>query len=118
MADRSQDDRSQDRTFDELLEGRARRWWRLPSGVTLCGSVAFGAPMDVHVLGGHLLSDVGPISAVLALFAGATYWLFRRYGETACSDPGPTPEIAPESDLIWAELEAFEDESRPEPIEL
>lgn len=102
-----------DRIVDDLVSGRARPWWKSPGGAALCGSVAIGSPMDVHLFGGHLLTDVGPIAAVLALFAGASYWLFRRYGETACSDP----EVAPESDLIWAELDSYEDERRPDHVE-
>lgn len=100
--------------------GSDRPWWRR-SDIALCGSVAVGQPMDVHLFGGHLLSDLGPVSVVLALFAGATFWLFRRFGGST-----PEREVAPDSELIWAELTACgcdecgpaEDEpTEPEPRE-
>ncbi|MDX1657998.1 MAG: hypothetical protein R3343_04190 [Nitriliruptorales bacterium] len=92
-------DRSGD-LLDPLLDHRPRRWWRDPAGISLCSIIGIGEPMHVHLFGSHLWSDVGPIAGVLALFAAATIWLFRRYGGQ------DRPEIAPDSDRIWAELEA------------
>lgn len=73
---------------------------RLPLGSCLCTAIGIGTPMHLHLFGGHLLTDLGPILGVLALFAGATFWLFRRYGGS------DQPEVAADSDRIWAELEA------------
>lgn len=79
--------------------GGRRPWWRAP-GSSLCTAVGIGTPMDVHLLGGHLWSDAGPILGVMAFFAGSSFWLFRRFGG------GARPAVSTDSDRVWGEFRA------------
>lgn len=98
---------------------RARRWREL-GGAALCTSIGYGTPIDVHLFGDHLTSDLGPTALAVGLFAGATVWMFRRWGGDATQD---LPAVAEDSDALWAELEHHLDEpTEPadarEPVEL
>lgn len=99
--------------------GRGTRWREL-DGAALCTSVAYGTPIDVHLFGDHLLTDLGPTALVVGLFASATLWMFRRWGGSSTRD---LPAVAEDSDAIWAELERQLDEAvgdvdEREPVEL
>lgn len=92
-------DQRRKRDLDGLFGNGRQAWWRAP-GASLCTAVGIGTPIDVHLFGGHLWSDAGPILGMLALFAGASFWLFRRFGD------GAQPSLAVDSERLWAEFRA------------